>query len=465
MNKRLISLDVFRGMTIAFMILVNNSGSWSTTYAPLLHADWHGSTPTDWVFPFFLFIVGVAIPLALGKRLEQGIERPALVKKVLTRSAIIFGLGLFLAAYPRFGMAVDDPYLWLQYLGIGFLILMVFGREVLNQPQFTGAATDSKRKLLGYGALGLVAILVVFGFFNYDLSRLRIPGVLQRIALVYLACGLLFLRMSWRSLLITGVAILLSYWAIMTLIPVPIDETLRVALESGDLSTLAIYGDLGNIQKISDNFIAPNLGAAGNIGAWFDRTLMHEHLYRTARHWDPEGIFSTIPAIATGLVGVLTGMWLRTKGDDYKKLTGLLGMGAILLAVGLVWDMAFPINKKIWTSSYVLYMGGISLLFLGVIYWIVDVLDYKAWTKPFVIYGMNPLFAYVLSGLIVKTAINIRWETGDGSTTLWSWIYQAGFEPLFSSPYNSALAFAIANVLICYLAVWALYRSRIFIKV
>lgn len=465
MTKRLVSLDVFRGMTIAFMILVNNPGSWSTTYAPLLHAEWHGATPTDWVFPFFLFIVGVAVPLALGKRIEQGVERSVLVRKVVIRSAIIFGIGLFLTAYPRFGMTAEHWPLLIQYAGLFLFMLAIFGREVLNQPQFSGAANTQKRKWLGYAGLALAGLLFVFGLFYYDLSSLRIPGVLQRIALVYLACGLLYLRFSWKGLFIGGIAILLAYWALLTLIPVPIDAALRAVLESGDLSALAKSGYQGKLQQLSENFIAPNLGAGGNIGAWLDRALLHDHLYGYAEHWDPEGLLSTLPAVCTGLVGVLTGMWLRTENSDYKKLTGILGVGAILLASSLVWDLAFPINKKIWTSSYVLYVGGIAMLFLGVIYWLVDVLEYKSWTKPFVIYGMNPLFAYILSSLIVKTAINIRWETADGNTAnLWSSIYQGTFEPLLS-PYNASLAFALANVSVCFLAVWVLYRKQIFIKV
>lgn len=465
MNKRLVSLDVFRGMTIAFMILVNNPGSWSTVYRPLLHAEWHGATPTDWVFPFFLFIVGVAVPLALGKRMEQGVERAALTRKVLVRSAIIFGLGLLMAAFPTFGMDAQHGPLLIQYLAVFLFILSIFGREVLNQPQFASEANTLKRKWLGYAALGLAGFMFVFGLFYYDLSHLRIPGVLQRIALVYLACGLLFLRFSWRGLLITGVVILVAYWAVMSLIPVPIDATLRAALETGDLSGLAMSGYQGELRQISENFIAPNLGAGGNIGAWLDRVIMHDHLYSHAESWDPEGFLSTFPSVVTGLIGVLTGMWLRTKREDYHKLTGILGVGAILLALSLVWDMTFPINKKIWTSSYVLYVGGVAMLFLGVIYWLVDVLDYRSWTKPFVIYGMNPLFAYILSGLLVDTAVHIRWQTADGGTTnLWSSLYQTLFQP-FLSPYNASLAFAIMNVLICFLAVWALYRKKIFIKV
>lgn len=465
MNKRLVSLDVFRGMTIAFMILVNNSGNWSTTYAPLLHANWHGATPTDWVFPFFLFIVGVAIPLALGKRMEQGVSTSELTRKVLIRSAIIFGIGLFLAAYPRFGMDAGHGLLLLQYLAVWVFILLIFGREVLHQPQFASEENTRKRKWLGYAALGLAGLMLVFGLFHYDLSHLRIPGVLQRIALVYLACGLLYLRFSWKGLLIAGAAILIAYWGIMTLIPVPIDETLRTVLETGDLVALARSGYQGELQQISEHLIAPNLGAGGNIGAWLDRALMHDHLYRYAEHWDPEGFLSTLPAVGTGLIGVFTGMWLRTTRGDYHKLTGILATGAILFALGLIWHEVFPINKKLWTSSYVLYVGGVALLFLGVIYWLVDVLNYRSWTKPFVIYGMNPLFAYILSGILVKTAINIQWETADGTmTNLWSSAYQVLFAPFLSS-YNAAFAFAAMNVLICFLAVWALYRKRIFIKV
>lgn len=433
-SQRLLSLDIFRGLTIAFMILVNNPGSWATVYAPLRHADWHGCTPTDWVFPFFLFIVGVAIPLSVGRRLELGDPHSAVLKKVGARTLTIFALGLLLAAYPKFGMAADAPLLRLHYILLATFLLSIFFREVLNQKQFGLPGQQRLRRILGIAAIITAAVMVVLGFFAYDLSSLRIPGVLQRIALVYGACSLLFLKLGRKGLMWATAGLLLLYWALMALVPVP-------------------------------GGYPPNLEPETNLGAWLDHSLMPGHLWSQSKTWDPEGLLSTIPAIGTGLLGVLAGMWIKAERDVYKRLAVLLAMGAILTAAGLIWDPLFPINKKIWTSSYVLYVGGLAMLFLGIVYWLVDVLGYRAWAKPFVVYGTNPLFAYLLSGLLVKTFASIRWETEGESQNAWGWIYQYWFEPAFASPYNASLAFAIANVLVCLGVVWVLYWRRVFIKV
>lgn len=434
--KRLLSLDVFRGMTIAGMILVNNPGSWSTTYAPLLHADWHGCTPTDWIFPFFLFIVGVAIPLAIGRRMEEGVPDREIVSKVLSRTAIIFGLGLLLTAFPNFGFKEEYSRLKpLHYVLLAVFLLAILFREVLNQKQFQEAVYQRRRRLLGFVALATAAAMVILGIFAYDLSHLRIPGVLQRIAIVYGICSLLYLKTSWQTQLWTGIGLLIAYWALMTLVPVP------------------------------DGY-PPNLDAETNLGAWLDRAILGtNHLWSQAKTWDPEGILSTVPAIGTGICGMLTGEWIKREKNEYKKLTGILGFGAILLALGLIWDLSFPINKKIWTSSYVLYVGGIAMLFLGVTYWLVDVLNYKKWIKPFVVFGVNPLFAYVLSGIVAKLMYTIHWTTAAGDTqTPKGWVYQHWFES-WLSPYNASLGFALLNVAFCLGVVWLLYRKRIYIKV
>jgi predicted acyltransferase len=371
MNKqRLLSLDIFRGATIAAMILVNNPGSWSHVYSPLLHAEWHGATVTDWIFPFFIFIVGVAIAYALGKRKQQGTERKALVRKILIRSAIIFGIGLFLNAFP---------------------------------------------------------------FFN--LSTVRIPGVLQRIALVYGVTALLFLYQTPQQLFYFGLACLLGYWALLTLVPVP----------GGG---------------------APSLAPSENLGAWLDRTLMEGHLWSQSKTWDPEGLLSTLPAFGTSISGILTGLWLRKPLKDADKVAALMVVGTLLLGVSLIWDLAFPINKKIWTSSYVLYTSGIAMLLLGVIYWLVDMKGYRAWTPPFVVYGTNALFVFVLSGVVAKILYTVKWTDSSGEvTSAKAWLAQMVFDPLFVSPYKASLAFAIANVLFFWLLSWILYRRKIFIKV
>ncbi len=371
-RKRLLSLDVFRGITIAGMVLVNTPGTWSYVYPPLRHAQWHGCTPTDWVFPFFLFILGVAIPLALGKRMERGDDRRQIMLKIVRRTVLIFGIGLFLAAFPGFNFAT-----------------------------------------------------------------LRIPGVLQRIALVYFFCSLIFVYVgSWRLQAWLSVGLLFLYWALMTLVPVPD----------------------GN---------PPNLDPETNLGAWLDRAILTtDHLWKQAVTWDPEGLLSTMPAVVTGMIGVFLGLWLKTDRDDYRKLTGIFAIGTILLTLGLIWDLAFPINKKIWTSSYVVYVGGIGLLFFGVVYWLVDVLRFTRWTKPFVVYGTNALFSYVLSVFVVKLMFIPKWELPDGGTqNLYGRIYSNVFEPLFTSPYNASLAFAITYVLFILGLTWILYANRIFIKV
>lgn len=370
MKQRLLSLDVFRGATIAAMILVNNPGDWGNVYAPLLHADWHGYTPTDFIFPFFIFIVGVSIALALSKRKERGDDQGAIVKKILWRTLLIFLIGLALNGFPY-----------------------------------------------------------------YDFSTIRIPGVLQRIALVYGISALLFLKTSWRTLAFLGVGFLLLYWGLMTLVPTP------------------------------DGY-PPNLDPETNLGAWLDRTLLSGHLWSQSKVWDPEGLLSTLPAISTGISGILTGVWLRQKIEVHQKLVGIFAFGVILVTIGLIWDLSFPINKKIWTSSYVCYSSGIALLALGLIYWIVDVLQYRWWTKPFVVYGMNALFVFVLSGLIAKMLYYIKWENEIGeTTTLKAWFYEGFFVPVFPNPMNASLAFAIVNVLLLLVLAWVLYWRRIFIKV
>jgi predicted acyltransferase len=368
-NNRLLALDVFRGLTIAGMILVNNPGNWGTTYSPLLHAKWHGCTPTDWVFPFFIFIVGVAIPLALGKRKEAGLDNSVIYKKILFRTVAIFSIGLMLHLIP-----------------------------------------------------------------NFNFAQLRIPGVLQRIALVYGATATIFMLSSWRQQLYIGISLLLGYWGLMSLVPVP-------------------------------GGYPPNLDPETNLGAWLDRTLLTtNHLWKQSKTWDPEGLLSTLPAVVTGIIGMLTGEWLKTMRTHYEKLTGIFGTGVILIALGMIWDMVFPINKQLWTSSYVVYMGGVSLLFLGVVYWIVDVLHYRRWIKPFVVYGTNALFAFVLSGLLAKTMFSIKFPNPDGtSLSLQGWLYQQVYLNIWTD-YNASLAYALSNVLLILGITWILYHKKIFIR-
>ncbi|MCC6329868.1 MAG: DUF5009 domain-containing protein [Acidobacteria bacterium] len=452
--QRLVSLDVFRGMTIAGMVLVNNPGTWSAIYGPLKHAEWHGITPTDYIFPFFLFIVGVAIPIALGKRLEAGITRDVYVK-IVSRSVSIFVVGLLISMIPFFDFGKTEiPYLVKIILVLSFsaaLFLYLWGKR-------TQAAI-----VAGVSAL-LLAVFWIAGtpIVWYNFGTMRIPGVLQRIAVCYLIVSLIFLHTNWKQQTVIGIALLLIYWALMTLVAVPGCE----------------------ITTIDDK--------ACNLAAWLDRTILTEsHMWRQAKVFDPEGILSTIPALVTTISGVLTGIWLKSEppasaggqllgppsdesgsagqpvatapGSD--KAVGLFFFGTVLLAVGWSWSLLFPLNKSLWTSSYVLYTSGLALLTLGFCYWLIDVKGYKRWSKPFVIFGVNALALFAFSGLMARLMGMIRITGADGKeTTLQGWIFNSLFLS-WASPINASLAYAICFILFWLFLMWLLYRRRIFIKV
>ncbi len=369
-QKRLFSLDVFRGMTIAGMILVNNPGDWGNIYSPLKHAEWHGTTPTDYIFPFFLFIVGVAISLALGRKVESKITKDIYLK-ILRRSAIIFLLGLFIAAVPYF-----------------------------------------------------------------DFSTLRIPGVLQRIAVCYLIASLIFLHTNWKQQAIIALVLLFVYWILLTAFTVP-----NCAITTMD-------------------------DKACNITAYFDRLVLGlDHIWSLGKVYDPEGILSTIPAIATTLSGVLTGTWLRTKKDDAEKVSGIFFVGVSLCAIGWFWNLVFPFNKALWTSSYVVYTSGLALCFLGFCYWLIDIKGYNKWSKPFVIFGVNALALYVGAELLAKSLylINVTGKNGE-AISLQGWIYDKFFLSL-ATPLNASLLYAISFILLWLFIMWLLYRKEIYIKV
>ncbi|MGF1638733.1 MAG: acyltransferase family protein [Cyclobacteriaceae bacterium] len=359
--NRLLSLDAFRGFTIAAMIIVNNPGSWSFVYPPLLHAEWHGITPTDLIFPFFLFIVGVSIALAYSRQLAAGREPSSMVAKILKRSLYIFLLGLFLNLFPFF-----------------------------------------------------------------DFGNLRIPGVLQRIAIVFLVCALLFLYTSWKSQAFIGAGLLLLYWLVFVWIPVP---GVGVA----------------------------NLEPGTNIAAWLDSLLIPGNLYQG--NWDPEGLLSTLPSIVSGISGMLVGI-LFTKGYHHDRLTiWLFVSGFIAFVSGSVWDWFFPLNKNLWTSSFVLYTSGLAAMTLAFFYFVIDVLGHKRWTKVGLIFGANAITAYVLSGMLARL---ITIKIGDQSikSAMLSWLDNSWLAPQFVS-----LIWALFYCTVCFIPVYILYKKRIFIKV
>lgn len=378
-NNRLLSLDVFRGMTIAGMVLVNNPGTWSAIYDPLEHAEWHGWTPTDFVFPFFLFIVGISITLALGKRVETNGVDKSVYLKILRRTVLIFALGLFLATFPFYNFTKGE---WL------------------------------------------------------DINTVRIMGVLQRIAVCYLIASLIFLHTDWKKQLGIAGGLLFLYWALMTLIPVPGCE----------------------ITSFNDK--------SCNLAAYLDRVILTEgHIWRSAKVYDPEGLLSTIPAIATTLAGVLCGHWMRTKHGDTEKVAGMFFFGVVLVALGWLWHLAFPINKALWTSSYVVFTAGLALCFLGFCYWLIDIKGYRGWTKPFLIFGVNALALFVGSGVMARILGLIRVPgPTEQSISLQQWIFTNIFLPI-ASPINASLIYAICFILVWLFLMWLLYRKRIYIKV
>ncbi|MCX6151985.1 MAG: DUF5009 domain-containing protein [Ignavibacteriales bacterium] len=378
-SKRLLSLDVFRGITIAGMIMVNNPGEWGHLYGALGHAKWHGVTPTDLIFPFFLFIVGIAITLSLTKRKERGDNPTKLYLQIIKRSVIIFVLGLILAGFPIF-----------------------------------------------------------------DLTIIRIPGVLQRIAIVYCITSFLFLKANIKTQAIIAFVILFAYWAIMTLIPVP-----GVGYSS--------------------------LGQATNLGAWLDRLIFGGHLWRAAVDptgmfppgcWDPEGLLSTLPAISTGIFGILTGHYILTSKDDKTtKTVWMFVVGNFAVFISMFWDMWFPINKQLWTSSYVIYSGGMALIILAMCYYLIDVKGYSWWTKPFLVYGTNAITVYFLSGIMARLLNLIKLTDAAGNEiALKTFLYNNLFIS-WLAPINASLAFAVTYVLFWLGIMWIFYAKKIFIKV
>ena len=310
MKSRLISLDVLRGLTIILMTIVNNPGDWGHVYSPLLHAEWHGCTPTDLVFPTFLFIVGVSVVLATSNK-SLNINA---IQKILTRTLRIFCLGLFLSFFSKiqaFGLE------GLPLLGVRLIITAIIVALLFR---------DYDRRLQFYSAVSIFTIMMLLafgGFAHYE--NVRIPGVLQRIAIVYLIVSLLYLKTNWKTQAVFGLIVLLVYWALMTLIPIP-----------------GIGG--------------PNFEKGTNLAAWLDNYLLPGHLWATSKTWDPEGILSTLPAISTGIAGLLVGTLLTNHLSKDKKALYLLIGSVFAVVLGLLWNIVFPINKKVKHNSIIFFI-------------------------------------------------------------------------------------------------------------
>jgi predicted acyltransferase len=371
-RERLAALDVFRGLTIAGMLLVNNPGSWGAIYTPLGHAAWHGWTPTDLVFPFFLFIVGITTWMSMESRRARGVADRDIAIQILKRGGLIILLGLLVAAFPY----TPD--------------------RIVN---------------------------------------IRIPGVLQRIGVAYIAAALITMRTTVRQQIVIAAAILLGYWAAMTLVPVP------------------GYG-AGVIDK-------PD----ATLAAYIDRLLLDGHLWAQSKTWDPEGPLSTFPAIVTAMLGVFAGRWIASGKPLAERVSALFAFGAFGAAAGSAWGWFFPINKNIWTSSYVLFTAGLACLVLAACLWLIDMRRITWWTTPFLIFGTNPLFAFVASGIFARTIYTlVKVPYGGASVSLQTAIYRSAYAS-WLPPKPASLAFALTVVAFFFVLHWGLYRKGIVLKV
>ena len=363
------SLDVFRGMTIAFMILVNTPGSWSHVYPPLLHAKWHGATPTDMVFPFFLFIVGVSLYLS-AKKFGHQLTKPASIK-IIRRTLLIFGIGLALHWFP---------------------------------------------------------------FYNKSVENIRIMGVLQRIAVAYGLAAFLCLGLPLKHLWKVTLAILLGYWFLL--------------LGFGGEAPYAL--ETNYVRQV-------DLAVLGESHLWKGFGI----------RFDPEGLLSSLPAIGTVVFGYYAGHLISNAKDKTVLVKNLLMIGVLAIFSGLVWNLWFPINKALWTSSYVLYAGGIACVVLALLIELIDVRGHQGWTKPFQVFGLNPLIIYVLSGLVVKIFFMVKWVNGsEKNRNIYSWLYNDVFAAIFPGNLKFAsLLFALTIVAFCWSVGYLLYRKKIVIKV
>jgi predicted acyltransferase len=376
-TSRLVSLDAFRGFTIAAMVLVNNPGDWSHLYSQLEHAKWNGWTFTDCIFPFFLFIGGVAMALSLGRLAALGADRPRLLLKLARRAALIFLIGFLLNFLPYF-----------------------------------------------------------------NLEKVRIPGVLQRIALCTLLAAPIVVYCGWRAQLAVIAFLLTLYSVLMLLVPVP---------------------------GIGAGVLEPGQ----DFGAWIDHALLGKHVWVQSKTWDPEGLVSTLPALCSQLFGVLAGRWLASGVNRTEQTVWMLLAGLLCLGLGVIFDtILMPINKSLWTPSYCFLMTGWALVVFSSFYWLLDVNPYAPvreaaarWTRPFVIYGMNALFVFALSGFLAKMFGFIKFDQPDGARVSLGKLLYAPIRALPIGPVNTSFLYAVLFNLAMFSLAWLMWRKKWFVKV
>jgi len=421
-KERLISLDVFRGLTILLMTIVNNPGDWGNVFPPLLHAEWHGCTLTDLVFPFFIFIMGVAVPLAMPEKFYDGTT----FNKILIRSLRMLCLGIFFNFFGK-----------IQLFGLEGIPLLI-GRLAITIAvgyALMGSFSSQVKNILAFAILIIYLFLAYSGIEAYH--DVRLPGVLQRIAIVYFVVSLLYLKTSQKTQIITGALLLLGYWALMTLVPVP---------------------GIG----------AANLDKGTNLAAWIDSVFLKGHMYRGTVTWDPEGILSTLPSIVNGIIGLLVGQLLLREISKTQKATKMAIAGVALIIGGLLWNIVFPINKSIWTSSYVLYTTGLATTLLSILYYVIDIADYKKGFKPFLIWGVNPMIVFFTSQIIPQALVMIEFQNPhhpEEKINLLNFLYSFWIAPFFNNPMMASLAGALVYVCIWTFILWIFYRNKLIFKV
>ncbi len=403
-KQRILSIDVFRGLTMILMTIVNNPGSWDHIYSPLAHAEWHGCTPTDLVFPFFVFAMGMAIPFSTNE--NSGMDTKVF-SKIFIRALRIFNIGLFLNFFSKITFeGIEGPYLMIVRMFFTILI----GWALLGN--FT-----SKTKLLL--ALSIFITLITLAYSGIEnFASLRILGVLQRLGLVYFFAILVFLMFKFKTQVIITILILLGYWAAMALIPVP-------------------------------GFGTPNFEKGTNLAAWLDNLLLPGHLWASAKTWDPEGILSTFPAIVTALIGIWTGKLVKSNIQNLNRWLFIYGIS--FLIIGKIWDFSFPINKALWTSSYVVYSAGWAMLVFGLINSLIVNGKTSPIVKFLIMWGVNPMIVFYGSGIIPRALNMIRVPSESKDIALLTYLYEKGLVPIFSNPLNSSLSYALI-----YVAFWSL---------
>ena len=372
---RLLCLDVYRGLMVAGMIIVDNPGSDENAYWPIMHAKWNGWTPADFIFPSFLFLVGISLVYAFDARRRRGEKNRQILWHVFQRSLILIAIGLLVNASPIYGL---DVHTW------------------------------------------------------------RFEGVTQRIALCYFFAAILELWSGHRGQLSALLGVLLGYWALLRFVPVP----------GAGVPGRGI----------------PFMDQVQNLPAWLDRKLFMGHLYDGAR--DPEGIIHTIPAIGTTLIGVLTGHWLKSRRSTGQLIGGMAFFGIIGMLAGGLWNRWFPINKNLWTSSFVLFSGGFCLLSLSLLYWVTEVKRWRGkWTMPVLVFGMNAIAGFVADSLIYGPGYTFTARAANGAMESWHEAAQSHLEAAGWSVANASLIYSLVALMICWIMLWFLWRKKIFLKV